>query len=172
MAVKSFLNLKYEYWVNSDVKPVLTMVQEVDSELAKKYKRRLSGRTIKQVDSEFWDYILELFNTASKFTQEEKNKTVEDMTEYYYRQSGGYQCPPEMLFALADFILDDSLTDKSVDKVKNTEYPFLCYKQLKRRRKRDFSADTDIIDFFSTKQRYNIAIKKSKDDKFTKGEKS
>ncbi|WP_338433202.1 hypothetical protein [Clostridium tyrobutyricum] len=172
MSVKSFLSLKCEYQKNPEVKPVLSMPQEADTSLSKKYKRRLSGRTLKQVDKEFWEYILELLNKASEFTQEEKNNTVKDITDYYYRQSGGYQCKPEMLAALADFILDDTLTNKDIDKVKNTEYPFLSYRQMKRRKQRDLSVDTDTIDFFSTKQRYNIAIKKNTDDKFTKGDKS
>lgn len=67
-----------------------------DSETTKKYKRGLSGKTLSQIDSEFWQYIFELLNSTSEYWQEEKNEIVEDITEYYYLKTG-YQIKNSML---------------------------------------------------------------------------
>jgi len=150
------------------VYPALTLPQEGDCKLTQKHKKLLTGKTLKQIDQEFWDYILYLLNHAKEYSKEDKNEIIEDICEYYYQQSGGYNPPVNMLYAMGDFILDDVLSDTGRDKVKKTEYPILSFKQLLIRRRREKIREAEIIDFLTTKKKYNIAIPKSTDDKTKK----
>ena len=133
---------------------VITDTTKTKNKLKKRIEK-LKNKTLSEVNKEYWDYILEILNNATDFTQEEKNATVRDIAEYYYQQTG-YQMPSQMLYALADFLLDDTLSDKTNDKVAKTEYPIMSFRQLKTREKREVCTEYDILSIFNS----NIAQKK------------
>lgn len=137
---------------------------EVDSKTTKKYKKRLTGKTLSQIDQEYWDYIFELLNTASQYTQQEKNEIVEQVAEYYCIQTG-FQIRNEMLTALADFLLDSCLADKDIDKVKNTEYPVLSFRQLHRRSRREVALEAETLQHFDNRNNYNFPQKRNTKEK-------
>lgn len=132
---------------------------EVDSKTTKKYKKKLSGKTISQVDSEYWGYILELLNNASQYTQQEKNEIVQQICDCYSFQTG-YQIRSEMLTALADFLLDSCLSSKDVDKIANTEYPILSFRQVYRRSKREQALGEEVLQYADSKNTYNFPQKR------------
>ncbi|OAA91468.1 hypothetical protein [Clostridium ljungdahlii] len=151
-----FMDFNKVYKSNPEVKgtPI-----KLDSKTTKKYKKRLSGKTISQVDSEYWDYIFELLNTASQYTQQEKNEIVVQISEYYCIQTS-YQIRSEMLTALADFLLDECLTNKDVDKVSNTEYPILSFRQIHRRYLREQTLGAEVLQYADNKKNYNFPQKR------------
>lgn len=125
-----------------------TLIKD-ESETAQKYRRKLNGKTLSQIDQEFWEYILELLNTASEYSQQEKNEIVEDIAEYYYLQTGN-PIRNEMLTALGDFLLDITLADKSPNKTKKEAYPVLSFRQLEKRYRREVGVDVEVLDYFHT----------------------
>lgn len=130
-----------------------------DTKIVKKYKKRLSGKTLTETDEEFWEYILILLKTSGEYTPKERNQIVEDITEYYYFQTG-ITIRAEMLSALADFLLSDTLSDTKSNKVRKAEFPILGFGQLDRRRSKEKSMDEVKIDYFASKREYKIATKK------------
>jgi len=125
-----------------------------------KVRKKLSSKSIPEVDREYWEYIEYLLNTASEYSQEEKNSIVEEICEYYIRQTG-YQIPNSMLSALADFLLDEVLADPRANKVSKTEYPILSFDQLRRRRSKLVPFDLEYLDHFTAKEHYCISFKRS-----------
>lgn len=75
---------------------------------------------------------------------------VDEMIEEYFRVVG-YMPAPYTLNKLADYILVNELKDKGVDKVSNTEYPILSDIQLRRRARKQFTAQDTTLDFLNTK---------------------
>lgn len=123
-----------------------TPVQE--SMTAKKYKKRIAGKTLSQFDEEYWEYLLELLNTADQYEQQEKNEIVDSIAEYYTLKTG-YSLPITMINCLADFILDDILASKDVMKATNSEYPIHSFRQTDRRKRWQVSSETTTLDYFS-----------------------
>ncbi len=146
------------YRFNSEAK--VTAIKDTDNTKSKnKLKKRiekLKNKTMSEINQQYWDYILEIINNANDFSPEEKSATVSDIAEYYYTQTG-YQMPSQMLYALADFLLDDTLSDRNIDKVAKTEYPILSFRQIKTRSIREACMEYDILDLYHS----NIAQKKN-----------
>jgi len=70
-----------------------------------------------------------------------RNKAIEDLTDAYITQTG--ETPDSrQLIRLANYILQDDLSEKFPDKVSRTEYPILSRGQLKLRYKREVSCGT------------------------------
>lgn len=129
-----------------------------------KLLQKSKAKSISQINEEFYELILELMNTASEYSQEEKNQTTEDLSNYYYKLTG-YVMPNSMLTALADFILDDTFIDRDIDKVANNDYPILSNRQIKRRKARQMLVENDLLEYFDNRNRYNFAQKKRTQDK-------
>ena len=73
---------------------------------------------------------------AQKMPVPWRNKAIEDLTDAYIEQTG--ETPDsEQLIRLANYILQDDLSDKLPDKVARTEYPILSRGQIKLRLKRE-----------------------------------
>ncbi|MCC9294459.1 hypothetical protein LN736_06255 [Clostridium sp. WLY-B-L2] len=151
-------NIFYRYKINSEAKgSPLTL--NIDDKTAKKYQKRLSGRSLSSIDSEVWEYIILLLNDSENFTPDERNQEIIHLNSWYERATGGRQLRPEMLTACADFLLADYFNDRSSDKVTNEEFPVLGYDQLLLRRKREMSLEDPKLEFFDSKK-YEIAHKK------------
>lgn len=149
----------YQYRNNGDIKGT-----PIPDDGFEKLIQKTRSKSISQINEEFYELILELMNTASEYSQEEKNQTAEDLANYYFKLTG-YLMPSTMLTPLADFLLDDIFIDRSVDKVTNTEYPILNHRQIKRRKARQFAVENDILEYFDSRNRYNIAEKKRTGEK-------
>ena len=67
-----------------------------------------------------------------------RNKAIQDITDAYIRQTG--EVPDNtQLTRLANYILQDDLSDKLSDKVSRTEYPFLSRGQIRLRYRRELA---------------------------------
>lgn len=79
---------------------------------------------------------------------EKRKSFVEFITEEYFRNFGEF--PKDVpLSMLGDFLLLDYIKDKS--KKKNDEMQFHTHSQEKRRRNKEFSALSDDLDFFQSR---------------------
>jgi hypothetical protein len=76
---------------------------------------------------------------------------VYTICEVFYKMTGrvpqSYQ-----LDRLGNYILADTLRDKSTHKVKHTEYPVLSYTQVKLRNRRERRVGDDNLDFIKGKE--------------------
>lgn len=124
-----------------------------ESKLAKKYRKKIAGKTLSQFDNEFWEYILYLINNAVQYTPQERNEVVEEMAEYYTLKTG-YSLPNNMLTALADFLLDDQLADPCTSKVQREEYPIMSWRQLEHRKRREMGVDSDILEHLGNRVKH------------------
>lgn len=130
-----------------------------DNKMVKALKRKLNGQSLSEVNEDFWEIILEAINTAKEWaTVESKNKFTQDICNYYF-EATGLTIPNNMLVALADFILDDTLTDKNVDKVTETEYAILSHRQISRRNKREWASDDNSLEYSHHNKTDGIAKK-------------
>lgn len=124
-----------------------------DSKTAKKHRKKIAGKTLSQFDNEFWEYILFLINNANQYTPLERNEIVEEMAEYYTLKTD-YQLPNNMCSALADFILDDTLSDPSCHKVQRDDYPVMSWRQLVNRHRREMGVESDTLEYLGNRRRY------------------
>ena len=77
--------------------------------------------------------------TETKMPVPWRNKAIEDLTDAYVIQTG--ETPDSgQLTRLANYILQDDLSEKLADKVTRTEYPFLSRGQIKVRLKREWAS--------------------------------
>lgn len=135
-----------------------------DNKTASKHRRKLSGKTISQIDKEFYDYIFELINTAVQYTPQERNEIVTDVSEYYWQQTG-YTLPNAMCTALSDFLLDDNLANPDSAKAYNSDVNILSWRQIDRRNKREHSMEVNNLDYFSNVERYGKTGKRHTTEK-------
>jgi hypothetical protein len=156
------ISMKRAYIYNKEAKGVSMREDSKSKEKnsVKKIRTAMNRKPLNQIDNEFYNYIMELINTAKEYSIPERNEIVTDLAEYYRKQSGGYAMPNAMLTALADFILDDELSNNSNSKSRKNAYPILSFRQLQRRGTNEFSLETEKIDYFQNKKNYNIAEKK------------
>jgi len=129
-----------------------------DNKAVMKYKRSLSGKSLSDIDIEFHLYILELLQTAHEYSVPERNEIVETVTTYYQKLTGLHM-PRIMLVALADFILNDELTNRDIDKITNNAFPFLSYRQLQRRSKRELLLSDEVTEYLGNVKAYNLPDK-------------
>lgn len=127
--------------------PDVRAVDIGDNKNAKKW-RKMFRKSLSEIDNNYWQLILEMLNCAKLFTQSEKNEFVEIITEDYHKEAG-QAMKSQMLQALGDFILDEVLSDKDVDKMANTEYPMLSVRQQEKRNRRETAVDGEILEFLS-----------------------
>ncbi len=159
MARMNEIDISKYYKNNKDAKGTAIKDSKKDNKTASKYRKRLSGRTLSETNGEYWDYIMLLINTAEQYTQQERNEIAEETAEYYYKQTG-YIMPNEMLTALSDFLLSETLFDSSTNKSQLAEYAILSNRQIAHRAKKEHSMETDIIEYFEFENRNNTAHKK------------
>lgn len=152
--------MEFRYRNNNKLKTTI----QGDNKHAKKYMRQLEGRNLTEIEEYYWTLIMEMLTYAKLFNQEEKNEFVELVTEDYFRETG-QQMKSQMLYALGDFILDDVLMDKDVDKISNNEYPILSWRQQKRREKREYAMVSNDMEFYSFKNQHNPAQKRRTQEK-------
>lgn len=146
-------NKLYQYNQEAKGTPVKDSKSDEDSKITQKLRRNLSGKSLSTIDKEFYSYIFELLNTASLYTQEEKNQTAEDIIEYYFTQTGN-QMKNQMLTALADFLLDSTLADPCTSKVQKEEFPVLSFRQLDHRQRREIGVEADILEIIDNRRRH------------------
>ncbi|MDA2738420.1 hypothetical protein PDQ75_25025 [Bacillus cereus group sp. Bc015] len=79
-------------------------------------------------------------------------KQVEDLTEWYFNQTGRHYNNSFYLDMLGSYLLADILRDKGTHKVKKTEYPILSHTQQKLRNRRERRVGDDNIDFIKLKE--------------------
>jgi hypothetical protein len=126
-----------------------------DNKAVKKYTRSMRGKSLSEIDAEFHSYILELLNTAREYSTPERNEIVENLA-YYYRKLTDYNLSRVMLSALSDFILDDELTDRNINKVTDNDYPILSFYQMKRRNKREMAMEWNVIEYLGNIKAHDI----------------
>lgn len=131
---------------------------KIKSKSAKKFVKSQNGKTLSDIDREFSDYVLELLLTAEEYSIPERKEIIESTADYYIKITG-YQLPRPMVSALADFLLNEDITNSDCYKVSNTEYPFLTFRQLKRRNKREYLLGDTVTEYLGNVKRYNLPDK-------------
>lgn len=81
---------------------------------------------------------------------EERNKQVNDMIEEYMQVQGDLP-PSYWLSRLGTYILAEDLKNNDRDKVANTEYPILSYRQKRRRSRKQIAVLSEHLDFLHSK---------------------
>jgi hypothetical protein len=80
----------------------------------------------------------------------DRNLIIEALNSEYMSLTGN-NLPSFLLSRLADWILLEVLNDRDVDKVTNNEFAILSPRQIKRRDKREYSFEAEIIDYLNLK---------------------
>lgn len=86
----------------------------------------------------------------------ERVQQVEDLCEWYYRETGRKPHSFE-LDRLGTYLLADDLRSKDTHKVKKTEYPILSFTQQKLRNRRESRVGDENLDFIKLKEVDNHA---------------
>jgi hypothetical protein len=93
---------------------------------------------------------------------EDKNKIIEYVTEEYVNRFGkkpdSYQ-----LTLLANLILRDDITNPDSYKTQKEDYPFHSDSQRKRRKKKEFVAMDETLEFMNYKKKVNLSTAPPKD---------
>jgi len=152
MFMSEFLSYRL-YRANAESKGVPLRNDSDNNKTAKKYMRRIAGKTLSQFDQEYWSYIIELISMAVQYTPQERNEIVTDITEYYFSKTG-LNCPNAMCVALADFLLDDILGDPDCFKSQRAEYPILSHLQFKKRSEKEIGVEGDTLEFLANEQKH------------------
>ncbi|OAA90879.1 hypothetical protein [Clostridium ljungdahlii] len=87
---------------------------------------------------------------------QERFKAIEQISEDYYQQTEKI-LPSYLLNRLGDWVLEEVLKDKTVDKVANDEYAVLSYRQIRRRTKRENSVSSEVMDYLDLKMNKNYS---------------
>ena len=104
----------------------------------------------------YTEQVAEKVNSLSKLTlselptAEERVALADSIIEEYW-QVTGRKPSPGILSRLANYIISEDLKDKAIDKVTNTEYPFLSEYQLKRRERKQLPMADSNLDFLEVK---------------------
>lgn len=93
--------------------------------------------------------VEELISKNPNSSIEVKNALIEVWTEDVYKLKGKQPSNKELI-RLADWLLEEELTDKSRSKVQKKEYPILSKPQIERRY-RELSMEQDIVDVLHRK---------------------
>ncbi|MEW9502369.1 hypothetical protein [Jeotgalibacillus marinus] len=85
-------------------------------------------------------------------TLQERKAKVEEMIEDYYLKNDKFP-DSYQLHRLGDLILHDDLSNPSSYKVQQEEYPFHSFTQQKRRKKKEFVAEGDVLEHMNYKSK-------------------
>lgn len=116
--------------------------------------------------AQFEDKIERLEKIALQLTGEERSEIVHMLTEEYFKALGKHP-DQQTLIRLSNVILIEDIKDRTPDKVRLKEYPFLSDRQLLTRMKREFSLEEETIDFLHQKEvkKMDSAFKKRTQNK-------
>lgn len=104
------------------------------------------------IKTQFEDKVETLVATKDLPSLEERNKQVEDLTEWYFEMTGKNYDNSHFLDLLASYILADTIRDRSTHKVKKAEYPILSTSQQKLRNRRESRVGDDFLDYIKLKR--------------------
>lgn len=107
------------------------------------------------VKADFEQEVERLLAIKEILPLETRIKQVEDLTEWYYSQTGRHYNNSFFLDMLGTYLLADMLRDKGTHKVKKTEYPVLSHTQQKLRNRRENRVGDDNMDFIKLKKVHN-----------------
>jgi hypothetical protein len=107
------------------------------------------------IKTQFEDKVEALVAIKDLPSLEDRNKQVEDLTEWYFEMTGKHYDNSHFLDLLASYILADTIRDRSTHKVKKAEYPILSTSQQKLRNRRESRVGDDNLDFIKLKEIHN-----------------
>ena len=102
--------------------------------------------------------VNDLINKNPGISVEEKNIYIELWVDDVFNQTGKNPSNYE-LTRLADWLLQDDLSNPSRSKVQNTEYPILSKPQLERRY-RELSKEQDMVDLLHRRKQISQSTRK------------
>ncbi|PFW43763.1 hypothetical protein [Priestia megaterium] len=122
---------------------------------------------IKEIREEFEDKLERLEKIAIQLSNEDRVKLVDDLLEEFMEKTGGRKPDTNSLIRLSNVILIEDIKDRTPDKVRLKEYPFLSDRQIITRKKREHSLEEDTIDFLHQKEvkKMDSAFKKRTQNK-------
>lgn len=94
--------------------------------------------------------IDELVNQEEVPALDVRFKIIEDLNEEYFKETGS-MLPSHLISKLTDWVLNETLKDRTVDKVTNNEFAILSPRQIKRRVKRETSVQANVLDYLELK---------------------
>ena len=104
------------------------------------------------VRTTFENKVNELLELKELLPVETRIKQVQDLTDWYYNETGKQYNNAFFLDLLGTYLLADELRDKSVHKVKQTEFPILSQTQIKLRNRRESRVGDENLDFIKLKE--------------------
>ena len=105
--------------------------------------------TLEKHKKEFKRYTEELISQDKEV--QERNKSCNILITEYINTIGG-RPPEECLERLANYILKEHLSSKHPDKVTLEGYPVLSDRQQKTRNNKEFTKETEILDYIKLKR--------------------
>jgi hypothetical protein len=105
--------------------------------------------TLEKHKKEFKQYTEELILQEKEI--QERNESCNTLIMEYVNAIGG-RPPEECLERLANYILKEHLVSKHPDKVTNERYPVLSARQQKTRNNKEFSKESEILDYIKLKK--------------------
>ncbi len=128
--------------------------------VAGKFKYSMSFKNLNKSDAEYSEIIYNVLLEADSYSTAERIVITQDITDSY-REQYGEELKPHFLEALANFILNDVLTDKRVNKVTYEDFPILSDRQLYRRERRERIMEADTMDYFEHQEEWQLGAKKA-----------
>ena len=104
------------------------------------------------IRDKFEKEVDKLLDNKELLPLETRIKQVEELTEWYYKETGKMYKHTFYLDMLGTYLLADTLRDKGTHKVKQTEYPILSHTQQKLRNRRESRVGDENLDFIVMKE--------------------
>lgn len=122
---------------------------------------------IRLINAQLNDKIDRLEDIAITLVTQERINLVSEIIETYIKETGGRKPDEKSLIRLSNIILIEDIKDRTPDKVRLKEYPFLSDRQVLTRKKREYSLEEDTIDFLHQKEvkKMDSAFKKRTQNK-------
>lgn len=103
------------------------------------------------VKSQFEQRVEKLVATKELLPLSTRIEQVQELTEWYFQQTGERYDNSYFLDQLGTYLLADTLRDKGTHKVKQAEYPILSETQKKLRNRRESRVGDENLDFIKLK---------------------
>ncbi|WMU08173.1 hypothetical protein vBCtySFA70_00069 [Clostridium phage vB_CtyS-FA70] len=108
------------------------------------------------LNSRYEDRITEITKRRPVPKLNERYKIINMISEDYYKETGGSQLPPKLINLFTNWVLYETLSDTSSNKVSQHEFAVLSTGQMERRMGKELAYAEELIDFLNVKYRKNM----------------
>lgn len=118
---------------------------------------------VKEMKRDFEHIVDDVLQSHKVATQEDRNSIVNEICEAYVMEHDK-KPEPYQLTRLANLVLDDDIRNPDSYKVQKEEYPFHSDLQTKRRKRKEFVALDNTLEFMSYKVKARLSTAPTKDN--------